>query len=83
MAWMKTDNRMSPMFGRGGARNNARHVHKHFIAVNDCEAERCPERLSALELSSFTRVVARIARIVSCGETCIHQGLIVALGLHL
>ena len=71
------------MFGRGGAPNNARPVHEHFIAVDDCEAARCTQRLAALEFSSCTRTVARIAPVVSCGETCIYRGPIVSSSLRL
>jgi hypothetical protein len=65
------------MFGRDGAPNNACPVHEHFIVVDDRVAARCTQRLAALEFSSCTRAGARIARVVSCGETCIHRGSIV------
>src|SRR5208283_3818262 len=78
MAWMRTDKRMPAILRHGGTRNNARHVHRHFIAVNVCEAARCTERPAVLEFSSCTRAVARIAPVVSCGETCIHRGPIVS-----
>jgi hypothetical protein len=46
------------MFGRGGAPNNARPVHEHFIAVDDREAARCTQRLAAREFPAV-RVPAR------------------------
>jgi hypothetical protein len=46
------------MFGRGGAPNNARRVHEHFIAVDDCEAARCTQRLAAREFPA-ARVPSR------------------------
>ena len=83
MAWMRTDNRMPVMLRYGGARNNGRRVHRHFIAVDDGEAARFTERLAALEFSRGTRAVARIAPVVSFDETCIHRGPIVSNFLRL
>lgn len=49
MAGTKIDNRMPAMFERGGAPNNARYVHKHFLPVDERETARCRERLAALD----------------------------------
>ena len=83
MAGMKTDNRMAAMFGRGGAPNNARHVHKHFIAVDDCEAARCTERLAAREFPA-ARVPSRASLpLFPAGKLAVHRRSIVSSSLRL
>lgn len=56
----------------------AREPDPHLIAVNDCRAARCAERLAPLEFSSCTRAIARVAPDVSCGETRMPRGSIVS-----
>jgi hypothetical protein len=73
MSGIKKHNRMPAMFGRGGAPGNARYGHEHFLLVDERETARCRERLAALDFSSCTRAVTRIAPRVSCGETRIHR----------
>jgi hypothetical protein len=55
MTRIKTGNRMPVMFWRSDALNNARHGHKHFMAVNDCDVAPCTARFAALESTRCTR----------------------------